>query len=114
MTTKYINLNVESGTFRGFFQKLRGDKNFNSIGISKLRKLFSNERARILYTIKTQNPRSLYHLTKLLGRDFRTVREDINLLEKFGFIELDLINYGKREILKPILVVDKVVITIGL
>jgi len=41
-----------------------------------------------LHTIKTQNPSSIYDLSKKLGRGFKIVREDIKLLERFGFVEL--------------------------
>lgn len=75
-------------------------------GISALRKLLSNEKARLLNTIKTKNPSSIYHLAKILKRDFKSVAQDIKLLERFGFIDLIAEKTGKRERLKPILVID--------
>jgi len=63
-------------------------KEYNFTGISALRQLLSNEKAKILHTIKTQNPSSIYDLSKKLGRGFKIVREDIKLLERFGFVEL--------------------------
>lgn len=111
--TKEINLNIESGAFTGFFKRLRGQKkSYDFSGISALRQLFSNERARLLRTIKDKEPSSIYALAKMLGRDFKSVREDVKLLEKFGFIELDAIAKGNRDTLKPLLSADKVVITI--
>ena len=111
--TKEINLSIESGAFTGFFKRLRGEKkSYDFSGISALRQLFSNERARLLKTIKDKNPTSIYALAKLLGRDFKSVRGDLKLLERFGFIELDATAKGNRDTLKPILATDKVVITI--
>ena len=114
MTTKNITLSIESGIFKSFFQRAKGDENFNISEISQLRRLFDNEKARILYTIKTQNPESIYQLTKLLGRKFGPVKKDINLLRKFGIVELDSMPRGKREVLKQILAVDNITIKIYL
>lgn len=114
-STRNITLGIEAGTFTGIFRRLRGKKSeYDFSGISALRQLFSNERARLLHTIKNQNPNSIYHLAKLLSRDFKSVRQDIKLLEKFGFLELESLNKGKREMLKPILTVDTVTITINI
>ena len=110
-----VTLSIESGTFTGIFRRLRGEKRgYNFSGISALRQLLSNERARLLHTIKTNQPSSIYHLAKLLGRDFKSVRQDVKLLEKFGFIELDSKRKGKREMLKPVIAIDSVNITINL
>ena len=110
---KNINLSIESGTFTGIFKRLRGEKKqYDFSGIAGLRQLLSNERARLLSTIKNKKPNSMYRLAKILGRDFKSVRQDVRLLERFGFIELDADTKGKREMLKPVLAVDKIVITI--
>jgi predicted transcriptional regulator len=112
---KNITLSIESGTFTGIFRRLRGQKKgYNFSGISDLRQLLSNERARILQTIKTKKPTSIYQLSKILGRDFKSVRQDIKLLERFGLVELDAKARGKRDTLKPLLVVDKLNITVNL
>jgi predicted transcriptional regulator len=113
--TRNITLNISSGSFSGIFRRLRGKKGeYNFSGISALRQLLSDERARILHTIKTKDPPSLYNLAKVLGRDFKSVRQDVKLLEKFGFLELETNSIGKREMLKPILAVESVVITVNL
>ena len=110
-----VTLGIESGTFTGIFRRLRGQKKgYDFSGISALRQLLSNERARILHTIKTRNPSSIYQLAKALGRDFKSVRQDVKLLERFGFIELDAKAVGKRDTLKPLLTVDKVVISVNI
>lgn len=113
--TKNITLGIESGTFTGIFRRLRGEKRgYDFSSISALRQLLSNERARLLHTIKTENPGSIYQLAKILGRDFKSVRQDVRLLEKFGFLELDSAKKGKREMLKPILTVDKINIVVDI
>ena len=57
-------------------------------GLSALRKLLSNEKARLLHVLKEEKPGSIYELAKKLGRDFKTVNEDLKLLERFGFIDM--------------------------
>ena len=72
-------------------------------GLSALRKILSNEKARLLNTIKTQSPNSIYKLARILGRDFKSVSNDIKLLERFGFIDMISEKTGNRERLKPVL-----------
>jgi predicted transcriptional regulator len=68
----------------------------------------------MLHILKTKQPNSLYELAKLLSRDFKSVRQDILLLEKLGFVEMIPIHKGKREKLKPLLVADSLEIAINL
>ena len=68
--------------------------------------MLSNEKAKILYSIRYDKPTSIYHLSKLLKRDFKSVREDLIVLEKFGFIEFKKELKGNRKSLKPVLVID--------
>jgi predicted transcriptional regulator len=102
-----INIVEESGAFQTFFKKLTGEHtNYDFEGIHALRQLLNNEKAKIMHTIKTKHPSSIYSLAKLLKRDFKSVSEDIKLLERFGFIDLIAEKSGKRERLRPILVAD--------
>jgi predicted transcriptional regulator len=89
-------------------------ENLDFSGIALLRKLLSNERARMLYTIKHQKPVSLYKLAKLLGRDFKSVFDDAKLLERFGFIELIAEKAGKRERFKPVIAIETLKIDINI
>lgn len=111
--SREITIVDESGAFTSFFKKLTGDsKDYDFEGISALRKLLSNEKARLLHTIKTKKPNSIYNLAKTLNRDFKSVSEDIKLLQRFGFIEMISEHTGKRERLKPTLAIDTLNITI--
>ncbi|MBS3089387.1 winged helix DNA-binding protein [Candidatus Pacearchaeota archaeon] len=111
--TREINIVDKGGTFNTFFRKLTGDEHeYDFEGLEMLRKLLSNERARVLHTIKYQNPRSLYELAKYLKRDFKSVSDDIKLLERFGFVEMVSERTGKRERLHPTLVVERLIINI--
>lgn len=114
-TTKIRDIDIfeEGGTFTAFFKKITGEhRDYNFEGIRALKQMLNNEKARILYTIKSKKPSSIYNLAKILNRDFKSVNEDIKLLEKFGFIDLIAEKTGKRERLKPVLVVDTIQINI--
>jgi len=111
--SREINIVEKGGAFSTFFKKFSGDiSQYNFEGIEALRKLLSNERARILNTIKTKHPKSIYELARILQRDFKAVQEDIKLLERFGFIDLIAEKSGKRNRLKPILIAEEIKINI--
>ena len=82
--------------------------------LASLRQILSKEKARTLNMIKTQNPSSIYELAKKLGRNFKSVNNDVKLLKKFGFIELKEEFVKKRKRLKPIIVVDTLNISVKL
>jgi len=87
--TRIIDIYEKSGTFSSVFRRFTGEKkDYNYSDLSILRQLLSNEKARLMHVIKLKKPKSIYQLAKFLNRDFKTVREDIKLLQKFGFIEL--------------------------
>jgi predicted transcriptional regulator len=111
--SKSITLADKEGTFSTLFHRFKSSKK-QETEIENLRKIFSNERARLIHICKTKNPQSIYELAKLLGRDFKAVRQDIKLLEKFGFIELISSHKEGRERLRPIIDADQVIITINL
>ena len=110
--TRYVEINANPG---GFASKLLGEKKSHDFSdIKLLRTLLSNEKARILYALKNQKPRSIYALAKLLKRDFKSVRVDVKVLERFGFIEFYKEKTGKRESLAPTLAVSKMQIEINI
>jgi predicted transcriptional regulator len=116
-TTKIRDIDIieEHGTFTTFFKKMTGEQSdYDFDGIHTLRNLLTNEKARILHTIKTKKPSSIYALAKIINRDFKSVNEDIKQLEKFGFIDLISERTGKRERLRPVVVVDAIQINVKL
>ncbi len=101
---------------RGAFSIFRGQgiskKDYDFEGLASLRHLLSNEKARILHVVKTQDPGSIYDLAKKLGRSFKSVSDDIKLLERFGFIEFVEEKTKNRIRHKPEIVVDTITIHI--
>jgi len=111
--TREITIVEEGGTFISFFKKFSGDKkDYDFEGLSALRRLLSNEKARLLHVIKNKKPKSIYELAKVLKRDFKSVNDDVKLLEKFGFLDMISEKTGKRGRLRPVIVVDSIYIQI--
>jgi len=108
--SKNITIEEKEGSFLSVFK--RRPKKYT--GIANLRQILSNEKARMLHVIKNKQPDSIYKLAKLLGRDFKAVRHDIRLLEKFGFLELVSSHKQGRERIRPVLDADQIVITINI
>ena len=108
--TREITLTESEGTF-SILKKLTFSKEeLDFEGIFALRQLLNNEKARILHTIKYQKPKSIYDLAKKLGRGFKSVYEDLKLLERFGFIEFIKEKTKNRVRYRPEIVVDKITI----
>lgn len=103
--TRYLDINVDERGFVSKFLSSRKEQDFSDIVL--LRKILSNEKARILYVLKNKEVSSIYGLAKELGREFKSVYEDLQILERFGFIEFHSEKKGKRESLKPVLTVDE-------
>ena len=113
--TREIIIVGKSGSFNPLFKKSSLEKeDFDFEALSALRRLLSNEKARLLHVIKKNRPKSIYELAKLLKRDFKSVSEDIKLLQRFGFIDFIAEKTGKRERLRPILSLDSLIIKIDL
>ena len=96
--TRIIDIYEKGGAFSvaSVFRKFTGKKeDYNYKDLAILRQLLSNEKARLLHVVKTKKPGSIYALAKVLGRDFKSVRDDIILLKKFGFIDLIAEHGGK-------------------
>jgi predicted transcriptional regulator len=109
-----ITIIDEGGTFNALMRRFSGTRDYDFEGLTLLRRLLSNEKARLMHTIRKSKPGSIYGLAKALGRDFKSVSDDVKLLEKFGFIEMVAEKSGKRERHRPILVVDSMHIHIKL
>lgn len=104
--TRDITITDDKGTFNVFFRKFGGKKEYDFGGLAMVRKILSNEKARIINVLRTKKPESIYKLAKVLGRDFKSVSSDVKLLEKLGFVDLIAEKSGNRKRLRPIVVID--------
>jgi len=110
--TREITIIESKGAFSIFKKQGTSKKDYDFSSIGALRQLLSNEKARILHAIKTQNPTSIYDLAKKLNRTFKSVSDDLKLLERFGFIDLLEEKTKNRIRHKPIIVVDTMIINL--
>jgi predicted transcriptional regulator len=110
--TREITIRESKGAFSIFKSTDISKDSYNFSGILALRQLLSNEKARILDTIKNEKPISIYDLAKKLKRGFKSVNDDIKILERFGFVELIEEKTKERIRHRPVIVVDKVIINL--
>ena len=108
--TREITIVQSKGAFAIFKKSGSSKSDYDFEGLSILRQLLSNEKARILHAIKTQNPNSIYDLAKKLGRNFKSVNDDIRLLERLGFVEMAREKTKNRIRHRPEIVVDTITI----
>ena len=105
-----ITIKESKGAFDIFKQTKSSKKDYDFSGVLALRQLLSNEKARILSVIKHEKPQSIYDLAKKLNRGFKSVNDDLKLLERFGFIELVAEKTKGRTRHKPEIIVDTITI----
>lgn len=103
-----IYIKQSSGAFEIFKKPGVTKTDFDFSGLLSLRQILSNEKARILYVIKTKKPKSIYDLAKILGRGFKSVNDDIKLLERFGFVQLIEEKTKNRKRYKPEIIIDSI------
>ena len=104
-----ITIKETKGNF-SILKTSSSDKKYDFSGIFALRQVLSNEKARILHVIKIQKPNSIYDLAKKLGRDFKSVIEDIKLLERFGFVKLMQEKTKNRIRHRPLIAADTITV----
>lgn len=107
-----ITIKESKGAFNIFRKGKTSKQDFDFSGMQALRQLLSNEKARILHVIKNQQPKSIYGLAKMLNRGFKSVNDDVKLLDRFGFIDLIAEKTKNRVRHKPVIVVDTMTIHI--
>jgi predicted transcriptional regulator len=79
--------------------------------LEAMRKVFTEERLRIVKTIKKEHPSSIYELAKILGRDVKNTFDDLQFLAQAGLVELRKIKEG-REKTTPMVKYDKILLEI--
>lgn len=77
-----------------------------------LRKILTPERLRILQVIRSEKPKSIYELAKLLDRDRAAVVRDLEYLQQLGLVEFEEERRGKRRSRKPVVPYDEIEVSI--
>ncbi|MEM2956041.1 MAG: hypothetical protein QW041_00475 [Candidatus Pacearchaeota archaeon] len=108
-----ISLEPERNAFSVLFHLFSKEEIFTELPI--VRSILSNEKAKIIHTIKEKKPSSVYILAKHLGRDFKAVRKDLSVLEHLNIVKLVKTEKkdSKRKSLMPILNLDSLQININ-
>ena len=75
--------------------------------VETARALFTEGRLRIIQTLKSKSPQSIYALAKLLKRDFKNVYEDVSFLAQLGILSIEENLKGRRK-KRPSLICDKI------
>lgn len=92
-------------------EKVKKHEGISFTNLDVMRKVFTEERLRILKTIKKDHPSSIYELAKILERDIKNTFDDVQYLAEMGLIELKKSKVG-REKITPLVNYDKILLEI--
>lgn len=92
-------------------EKVKKHEGISFESIEDMRKILTEERLKILKTIKKYHPSSIYELAKLLKRDIKNTLDDVQFLAQAGLIELKKMKDG-REKTTPLVNYDKILLEI--
>ena len=62
----------------------------------------------------SKKPSSIYQLSKILRRDQKSVRRDLKILERFGFIDFEAKKIGDKISHKPSITTNKMILEINI
>ena len=79
--------------------------------LEAMRKVLTEERLRIVKTIKKEHPSSIYELAKILGRDVKNTFDDVQFLAQAGLVDLKKIKDGRGKT-TPTVKYDKILLEI--
>ncbi len=83
---------VESG------KKVRKEEGIYFESIDDMRSVLTNNRLAILRAIRENKPKSVYELSKMLGRNLKNVNEDLKLLAEIGLVTLEATKKDRKRI----------------
>ena len=122
MKVKNIKIEIKSGdelfrevkdvwekTEKGETLKKREGIYFENL--AAMRKVLTENRLKILKTIRKEHPSSIYELAKLLKRDVKNTFDDIHFLAEIGLVELKKTKEG-RERNTPFVNYEKILLEI--
>ena len=70
-------------------KKVRKEEGIYFQSIDDMRAVLTNNRLAILRAIRENKPKSVYELSKRLGRNLKNVNEDLKLLAEIGLVTLE-------------------------
>jgi predicted transcriptional regulator len=78
------------------------------------RNFLTRERLGLLRTIKTRQPRSIYELATMAGRNLKNVQEDIRILERHGLVRIAKRARGSRTVKVPQVPFEEITLKIAI
>lgn len=78
------------------------------------RNFLTRERLGLLRTIKTRQPRSIYELATMAGRNLKNVQEDIRILERHGLVRVTKQARGSRTVKVPQVPFEEIALKIAI
>ena len=70
-------------------RKIRKHEGIYFDSIDNMRAALTNNRLLILKAIREHKPKSVYELSRILGRDLKNVNQDLKLLSEIGLVTLE-------------------------
>jgi len=92
-------------------EKVKKHEGISFENIEAMRKILSEERLRLLKTIKKEHPKSIYELAKFLNRDIKNTFDDVQFLAKMGLIELEKTKERRKKTI-PKVTYDRILLEI--
>ena len=83
---------VESG------KRVRKEEGIYFESIDDMRSVLTNNRLAILRAIRENKPKSVYELSKILGRNLKNVNQDLKLLAEIGLVTLEATKKDRKRI----------------
>jgi len=83
---------VESG------KRVRKEEGIYFESIDDMRSVLTNNRLTILRAIRENKPKSIYELSKMLGRNLKNVNQDLKLLAEIGLVTLEATKKDRKRI----------------
>jgi predicted transcriptional regulator len=102
---KEVVKKIESG------EKVKKREGVSFDSIDSMRKVLTEERLRILRTVRKERPASVYELAKKLKRDIKNTFNDVQFLAQAGLLEIKKTKVG-REKNTPLVNYDKILLEI--
>ena len=79
-------------------KKVRKEEGIYFESIDDMRAVLTNNRLAILRAIRENKPKSVYELSKMLGRNLKNVNEDLKLFAEIGLVTLEATKKGRKRI----------------
>jgi len=79
-------------------KKVRKEEGIYFESIDDMRAALTNNRLAILRAIRENKPKSVYELSKMLGRNLKNVNQDLKLLAGIGLVTLEATKKDRKRI----------------